>query len=329
VWKDYLAHVVRVQVRRSIKDRDVLEIDSSIKVFTQAWKWMKFIIATAVAVLVLTGGSLLWRTWGLWRSVDDAEKSISNTAKTSTEQITSVSSASKQAIDQAADSAKANINKASGDATTASAASKRQMSQDATAFHADIAASRQQLHDATKLKPELDTMRAQLADATKSIAEQKEIISSSESFVKSVFSAHRIEFFFLDSTLKGAPPGRYEVITPINPQGPNYIYILLNQTPVPGTLQIEYHVFVQPPNTYFQVAQNLFVFIWPEPVQNLVGKQLTVSYFGDASDKDLIKTLTYHDGRWFADDQPLMNIGHPDADFKGNKWSRGPVLPKP
>jgi hypothetical protein len=324
---DYISHKVKAEVHHSIQDRDVLETDSSIKVFDKAWKWMRLIIATAVTVVVVSGGSVLWRAWGLWRSVDDAEKSISTTTKTSTEQIATVASTSKQVIDQAADSAKTNITKASSEASAAAVKSTKQVSQDAAASHSDMEGSRQQLQDASKLKPEIEALRKQVADATKDIQDQKGKISSSESFVKSVFSTHGNEYFFLNTALQGAPPDRYAVVTPVNAQGANFIYLLLNQTPVPGTMQLEYHVFVQPPNTYFQVAHNLFLFIWPEPVTNLVGKQLTVSYFGDSSDKDLIKSLTYHDGRWFADDQPLPNLGHPDPDFKGNKWTPAPQVP--
>jgi hypothetical protein len=49
-------------------------------------------------------------------------------------------------------------------------------------------------------------------------------------------------------------------------------------------------------------------------------KPLTVSYFADQSDKELIKSLTMKDGRVFADGEPLPKFGQADPDFKGDKW---------
>ena len=96
--------------------------------------------------------------------------------------------------------------------------------------------------------------------------------------------------------------------------------LLLSQTPIKETVQLQYHVFAQQPNTYFVLAHNLMMFFWGEPVTNLETKQISVSYFADLGDKELIRSLSEHDGRWFADDQPLPKFGEPDPDFKGNKW---------
>jgi hypothetical protein len=105
---------------------------------------------------------------------------------------------------------------------------------------------------------------------------------------------------------------------------------LLSQTPIKETLQLQYHVFAQQPNTSQMLAHNLMMFYWGEPATNLTGKQVSVSYFADVGDKEIIHALTQHDGRWFADDQPLPKFNQPDPDFKGNKWmpiSRTPAKP--
>jgi hypothetical protein len=62
------------------------------------------------------------------------------------------------------------------------------------------------------------------------------------------------------------------------------------------------------------------VFFWGDPPANLEQKPLSVSFFPDTSDKNTIRSLSEHDGRIFADDQPLPKFGEPDPDFRGNKW---------
>jgi hypothetical protein len=98
------------------------------------------------------------------------------------------------------------------------------------------------------------------------------------------------------------------------------VFLLLKETPIQNTIQLRYHVFTQQPNTYLVLVHNLIVFFWGEPAANLTNKQISVSYFPDRSDKELIHSISEHDGRWYADDQPLPKIGQPDLDFKGNKW---------
>lgn len=91
--------------------------------------------------------------------------------------------------------------------------------------------------------------------------------------------------------------------------------------PIQGTLQLQQQVAVQPPDSYFNI-HNLVVFFWGDPASGLEQKPLTVSYFPDKSDADKIHTLSDHDGRLFADDQPLPKFDRPDPDFKGNKWMK-------
>src|ERR1035441_7337136 len=48
----------------------------------------------------------------------------------------------------------------------------------------------------------------------------------------------------------------------------------------------------------------------------LLGKPITISYFPDPSDHDLIRGLTVSDDRVYADGEPLPRIGQTDPDFK-------------
>jgi hypothetical protein len=97
------------------------------------------------------------------------------------------------------------------------------------------------------------------------------------------------------------------------------VYLLLRAVPIQGSVQLQYHVFAQPPNTYFSV-KNVMVFIWGESPDNLKNKQFSVSYFPVSSEKDVVKILSFHDDRVWADDQPMPKYNQPDPDFKGNRW---------
>jgi hypothetical protein len=169
----------------------------------------------------------------------------------------------------------------------------------------------------------MEGMRKQLAQATHDIQAQQRVLSSSEEFVKSVFSSHAVEIFNI-----GQPPkDRYVVIPPVTKENKNtVVLLLLNAAPIQGTLQLQYHIFVQPPNSYFNI-HNLVFFFWGDPAENLQQKPLSISYFPDKSDKEIIHSLSERDGRAFADDQPLPKFGQPDPDFKGNKWM--PLSPSP
>jgi hypothetical protein len=97
------------------------------------------------------------------------------------------------------------------------------------------------------------------------------------------------------------------------------VYLLLQSAPIPETIELKYGVFAQQQNTQFNV-KNLVVFFWGESPDNLKSQQISVSYFPDKSDKDIIRSLSERDGRVLADDQPLPKFNQPDPDFKGNKW---------
>ena len=181
-------------------------------------------------------------------------------------------------------------------------------------FQNDLEGSRAQLQAASKMQPEMDDMRKRLADATSAIQAQQKVISSSEEFAKSIFSSHVVQFFHI-----GKPSNHYAVIPPAKSGNKTVVFLLLQSVPIPATLQLQWHVFAQPQDSYFSL-QNLVIFFWADPPERLETQELNVAYFPDKSDKDLIHSLSEHDGRVFADDQPLPKFTSEDTDFKGNKW---------
>jgi hypothetical protein len=291
---EYFSKKVKEQLADTIRDRDVLEIDSSIKVFDQAWSRITRIFGIAVTLLVLAGGGVIWKASDFWSDVDKAKQSVN-------EQSEGVKKTTLHAL--------ADISK-----QTAS-------------FQNDLNASRVQLQAANGLQPEMEGMRKQLAEATKAIQAQQKVISSSEEFAKSIFSSHVTESFDVKLNAGAARTidlkNRYAIIPPFTKETKSTIvFLLLDTTPIQGTLQLQQQVAVQPPGSYFNI-HNLVVFFWGDPASGLETKPLSVSYFPDKSDTDIIHTLSDHDGRLFADDQPLpTKFDEPDPGFKGNKWMK-------
>jgi hypothetical protein len=182
---------------------------------------------------------------------------------------------------------------------------------------AEIDRSRTELQATGKIQSEVEDMRKQLAQATSDIQAQQKVLSNSEEFVKSVFSSHKIELF----NISQHPNDRYVVVPPATKVGKNTtVWLLLDAAPIPGTLQLQHYISVQPHYSYRHIAHNLIVFLWGDSVESLQQKPLTVSYFPDKSDKELIRSLSEHEGRGFADGEPLPKVNEPDPDFKGNKW---------
>ena len=112
----YISKKVKDQIADTIRDRDVLEMDSSIKVFKKAWDWIKLIFGIAVTLLVLTGAGVFWKASDFWSGVDKAKQSVADSAKKSSDEIARVSSQSKQDISDALNEGKKTIEKASNDA---------------------------------------------------------------------------------------------------------------------------------------------------------------------------------------------------------------------
>lgn len=316
---EYISRTVKSRVADSVQNRDVLERDSSIKVFSQVWGWLKQIVGIAVALLVLTGAGVLWKASDFWTNVNKAQQSVVDTAKKSNEEIAHSSSQARQDIAKASNEAI----RQSQALKTAATGIQSDMEGRTSSFRHELENARQELQAASKIQPEVESMRQQLAKATNEIQTQQKVISSSQDFVKSVFGSHVVEIFAI-----GQPPQiRYAVVPPA-PQSVSkntVVWLLLTNSPINGTLQLQYNIFIQPPNSYARFAHNLIVFFWGDPADNLKGKPLSVSYFPDTDDKEIIHSLSQHDGRVWADDQPLPKFDAPDPDFKGNKWTQPPA----
>jgi hypothetical protein len=320
--REFISRQVTEGVASAVRDRDILETESSIRVFERAWGWATKIggIASAIvaAIIVFVG----FKAYDLRTTTEKAKQTVADTADTTRKSIDATSAqsvheiraASKEAIDANQVSA-ANAKQLSSDLKVTAAHTKSELSGEASSVRQEVATSQVQLDEVKKLQPEFDVMRGQLGKATTELAAQQKVISSSEDFVKHVFSSHVTYMFSFPSFVQPKA-----VIIPAPSGAKNStVYMLLPVTPMDGTIQLQYKIFLQPPNSYFHV-HNLIVFFWGDPPDNLKQDTLSISLFPDTSDKETIKALTVQDGRVFADGEPLPKFNVPDPDFKGSKW---------
>jgi hypothetical protein len=337
VLREFIAAQVNRGIASAIQNRDVLETESSIKVFQRAWDWVKVVLGVAAVLFAIVGGGVVWKVSDWWSGVNqakqvvagEAENTRSEIGQTSAKAVSNIQAASSNAVAANAQATQ-NATKLSGELNQTVTRTKSELAKDAASVRDQLASSQTALQDARKLQPEFDSMRAQLGKATSDLAAQQKVISSSEDFVKAVFSSHTVSLFLFDQFVKPnsiVDPGSLILLPGSNDlRSPTTVYMLLPSAPIPGTLQLQYYIYVQPPNSYTNI-HNLVLFSWADPADNLKQKQMSVSYFPDSSDKDLIHTLSERDGRVFADDQPMPKLNQPDPDFKGNKWI--PVVPPP
>ena len=109
------------------------------------------------------------------------------------------------------------------------------------------------------VQPQMTEMQKELKTATDQMREQQKVISSSEEFVKKVFSSHKIDLYFV-----GHEQSTRLVTVPATATNKNAVVaFVLSNSPIRETLQLQYRVFTQPPNSYFTI-HNIVIFFWGE-----------------------------------------------------------------
>jgi len=336
---DYISKRVSDDLATAIRDRDVLETESSIRVFERAWGWVKIVGTIAAALLAIVGAGVIWKVSDWWHAVDSAKGVVTQTAADAQKQIGDTSTGFLKSIENASSAAQTASNQATASAKEQSqliaktaAGTRVELAKEGDAVKKEVADTQTQLDAAKALRPSMEQTQKQLASALEQVQAQQKAISSSQNFIKEVFSSFTTDI----TTVNLEPNPKFAVIPPIkgrtmvlNGKDITVVYVLLHATPIQGTVQLQWGVFAQPRNSYIMVVHNLFVTFWADPPGSLANSAFNISYFPDTSDKDLIQTLSVKDGRVYADGEPLPKIGQPDPDFKGDKWIQMPQTAVP
>lgn len=306
---DYIAKQVSERLTEAVRDRDFLETESAIRVFQRAWGWLEKIGKLGVAVLAVIVGFLFWQ-YRDWRSaITAARNSVVTTAKKSRAAIQAASTRAVVNIDNAAGNAtktielaSANTIKQAHNTSLVAAQTRSQISHEASKFRAELDSSRTQLQAAAKLEPQVSKMRDDLAKAMEAVRNQQKLISSSEAFAKKIFSSH-VSYAF---DLNKVPSNRFYIVTREKGDKNSLLFLLLPSVPISQTVQLQYYIYTQPPNSY-QLIKNLLIFSWGDPPENLKKRALSVSYFPDLSEKPF-KALIARNGILFVDNKALIKL---------------------
>lgn len=333
----FISETVSQQLATTIRDRNIIETESAIKVFERAWSWVKIVGGIAAVLLAILGGSVAWKFSDWKSSVNNAKQSVTTTANSVKAQIDETAAKSVGAIKAAstkAQSASAEASTTADEQTIRIKATadqtRAELRKERASVTSDVTSAEGQLKAATALKPQMDAIQQELSHAIAEVEEQKKILSSSQEFAKQVFSTHTFDSIDFSDSSSGRsvvislPP---PVTPPPPPTGPGVhrttkavAYFLLHSTPINGTLDMQMDLVRQPPGSYLPVVHNLVIFLWGDAPAAIKLSPFTVSYFPDTGDKELIHSLTEKDGRVYADGEPLPKFGEMDPDFKGNKW---------
>ncbi len=343
---DFISGQVDAKLADAVKDRSVLETESAIRVFQRAFDWMKYVLGIAVAVLGLGTFYGLYQLHDLHDTVQVAEKSVNSTANdakaniknSSAEVLKGIQTAAGQAVHDS-QKATADASKARSDVMIVSAKSRGDIQRAALEVKGAAQSTTTELKKANELQPEIVRLKDGLQQTTQQLEGQKKLLSSTQDFAKQVFSSRvEIEFGFPSPELVSKPLTGPTVVTPTyvivpaqkTPDGPSQtiVYMLLPSVPISNTLSLQYHIFNQPAHSFITV-QNLVVFFWGDPPENLKQHTLQAGYFPDLGNTDIARTLTIKDGRVYADDMPLLKFGQADLDYKGSRWFKIQNAPAP
>ena len=320
--RDYITANIREQIE--VRDRNRLESDAAMRVFERVFNWVKIVLIVVGFVAAIATGLGIWKASDWWSSVNAAKKTVIDSSSKARDEVQRV-------ITQATERINTSASQASDESqafTTYASNTKDDLSKRSTELKRDVENARQGITDASKLQRQMTAMQKELQRATEQMREQQKVISSSEEFVKRVFSSHKIDYYNV-----GHEPSIRLVTVPATPNAKfSIVAFLLSNSPIPETLQLQYRVFAQPPNSYINI-HNIVIFFWSESLANLSDQQISASYFPDNSDTELIHSLRAQSGRIFADGEPLPLFNQPDPGFTGDKWmnppNNGVITPKP
>jgi hypothetical protein len=201
VLREFIATQVSRGIGSSIQNRDVLETESSIKVFERAYGWIKLILGAAAALLAIVSALGLWKATDWWSEVNNAKQVVTDAAEKTRKEITQTSTKAVGEI-QAASSKAVAANEASvreagslsTDLNRTATRTKSELAKEADSVKTEVASSQVALQGVQKLQPEFDSMRAQLSKATSDLAAQQKEISEevTDRTITYIFMAHRL-----------------------------------------------------------------------------------------------------------------------------------------
>ena len=310
----FIARQVKVEVGHHTQNRDLVEADSAARIFGKVFGWVKMCAGAFAIILLPLAAVGIYKGADLFSAINSAKKSVSNSAASAQQDVVKTADKERKAIEIASTAAQISLKEIRSTtiregraAVDTAIGAKVQIARQTALVQTEIDGLHKQIETADELQPEMVSMREELT-------RQRQVLSSSQDLARSIFSSHQVEFFQPDQ----APLEHYKVLPRLKGNGAT-VYLLLNKVPIAQTLQLQFHIYSQPNNSYVTI-HNLVIFSWGDPPDVLKSHQLAASYFPDPADGDLIRVLSEKDGRIYADGEPLFRFGEADPGFHGDKW---------
>ena len=158
------------------------------------------------------------------------------------------------------------------------------------------------------VRTQVDGSSRELAEQKLSLqAQQKKLVDTGE-LVRALYSKPVTDTFHLKET-----PTRIAVIP--HKTGNASVYFLLEEPPIEQTVQLQWHISVQPKFSYVIVrygkeATNVIGFRWGQSAASLNQHPMTITYVGDpgAGKGKVFKSLSVKDDVVYADGNPLPPV---------------------
>ena len=298
-----LKPLVRAQVEEYIqehfKDRNVIEIETTERIATRLLKWARLYYAFPAAALVI-----ILTLFGV-SDYSDFHKTIQRATQELKPKLDRALSEADTATKKAqeaegkSDEAVKSINAATVK-LNAQVASAQQLSDRASGLESQTA---NQIANASKhVESRVTELDKKVEDANKEIAAQQEKLTSTNDLVKAMFSKGLNEFFQTESgntstcVVYPFPGGQQGAI----------VFMLLKGVPIFQTVQLQWHVAIQPKYSY-SLRGNVLAFNWGDPAETLKQHPLVVSYVPDPTYRGAVySALSVKDGHVFADGVQLQ-----------------------
>ncbi len=157
------------------------------------------------------------------------------------------------------------------------------------------------INDASnRVSARVSDLSKKLDSATREIMAQQEKLASTDQLVTALFSQGKVVSF--DTKTES------ERFVILERKDGATVYMLLDHAPIPQTLELQYHIYVQPKGSYL-IGRNVVIFNWGQSLSSLEQHPLVVSYVPDPTIKEpLFRSLAAKNGRVYADGQQLPEI---------------------
>jgi len=297
--KPLIRSQVEEYVKEHFKDRNIVDIETTHLVADRFMKWAKWFLFPATGLLVIFAAILA--LLGI-SNYSDFHKTI---RRASVEALSEADSASKKAKEAISRSDEAIHSFDAAEAKMDQQLGSIQRLSDKVAGMESQTANR--MTTASKhVEERVTDLDREVASANKEIAAQQSKLTSTNELVTAMFSKGQVETFlvgFVDTPTCVV----YRLDTgPNQPQRGALVYLLLKAAPIFQTVQINYHVYVQPKSSY-RLNENVLIFLWGDPADNLKLFPFEVSYVPDPTYKGSIYSeLSIKDGHIFADKVQLQ-----------------------